>query len=635
MTANDAAERDQFGISVSISGDYAVIGAYTDDDDGGSSGSAYIFTRDGNEWTQQAKLTANDAAANDNFGNFVSISGDYAVIGACLDDDDGGESGSAYIFTRDGYDWNQQAKLTADDAAEGDRFGFSVSIDGDYAIVGAFWNDDDGENSGSAYIYQLPVLEPNEQTLSLLRGWNLTSLNLNPIPAFYDPDDDRGPDVIRMFEQLRIDDNQHRIFLVKNQAGRFYAPHVGEDGFNNIPFWNLGEGYWIRVTEDCEAIWEGEPIPADEDIWLDWGWNMIAYFPTYDLSMDSPDFYAIEPILDNVVLMKDSRGRFARPDVPFSNMPPLTPGQGYQIRVDEDVVLNYPLEEEPPLSPPVLRRGGEDTPLIPPYFAVGEDPPLNPPYFAVGEEPPLSPPLLRRGGEDRTLIPPNPPYTRGEKQSAPPLRSRGGIKGGVLPVPVNTGQNMSVLVTSVSGVEVKAGDQIAAFNFEGMLVGVGQFNHAGMCGLAVWGDDPSTEKKDGLSEGERFTLKFWNASEKTEADLNVTEEHSEQLRYNVDEFLAVTAEPAAFIPTEYHLSQAYPNPFNSATRLSYGMEQAGLVKIQVFDVAGRHVTTLVNTEKSPGNHIVTWDAINVSSGVYIVRMSSDTYRADRKVVLMR
>ena len=153
LTANDAAADDYFGHSASISGDYAVIGAYLDDDDGGSSGSSYIFFREGGRWTQQAKLTADDAAAGDSFGNSVSISGDYAVIGGKGNDDDGGSSGSAYIFTRDGNEWTQQAKLTANDAAERDQFGISVSISGDYAVIGAYTDDDDGGSSGSAYIF--------------------------------------------------------------------------------------------------------------------------------------------------------------------------------------------------------------------------------------------------------------------------------------------------------------------------------------------------------------------------------------------------------------------------------------------------------------------------------------------------
>ena len=89
------------------------------------------------EWTQQQKLTADDAAAGDRFGSSVSISDNYAIIGAPdEDDDDNRDSGSAYIFKLGGGEWDQLQKLTADDAAAGDTFGKCVSIKGDYTIIG-------------------------------------------------------------------------------------------------------------------------------------------------------------------------------------------------------------------------------------------------------------------------------------------------------------------------------------------------------------------------------------------------------------------------------------------------------------------------------------------------------------------
>jgi hypothetical protein len=153
LTASDGAAGDWFGWSVSISGDYAIVGALWDDDNGAYSGSAYIFKRSGTNWSEQAKLLAADGAADDYFGNSVSISGDYAIVGAHLDDNNGAASGSAYIFKRDGISWSQQAKLTALDGAVSDFFGCSVSISGAYAIVGAYQDDDNGINSGSAYMF--------------------------------------------------------------------------------------------------------------------------------------------------------------------------------------------------------------------------------------------------------------------------------------------------------------------------------------------------------------------------------------------------------------------------------------------------------------------------------------------------
>ena len=153
LTASDAAAFDQFGFSVAVSGETAVVGAFFDDDGGSDSGSAYVFVRSGAAWTQQAKLTASDAAEGDNFGRSVAVSGETAVVGASANDDAGSNSGSAYVFVRSGAAWTQQAKLTASDAAEGDNFGRSVAVSGETAVVGASANDDAGSNSGSAYVF--------------------------------------------------------------------------------------------------------------------------------------------------------------------------------------------------------------------------------------------------------------------------------------------------------------------------------------------------------------------------------------------------------------------------------------------------------------------------------------------------
>jgi hypothetical protein len=155
LTAEDGYDYDWFGKSVAMSDDWIIVGAYSDDDKGNDSGSAYIFRWDGKNWVFQQKLIAADGVAYDRFGYSVSISGDYAIIGAYSDDDKGNDSGSAYIFKWDGKSWVQQQKLTASDGADDDGFGKSVSINGDKAILGALLDDDKGTNSGSAYIFTL------------------------------------------------------------------------------------------------------------------------------------------------------------------------------------------------------------------------------------------------------------------------------------------------------------------------------------------------------------------------------------------------------------------------------------------------------------------------------------------------
>jgi len=148
LTASDGAANDYFGYFISISGDTAVVGAWQDD---GNKGSAYVFVRSGATWSQQAKLVASDGAGGDQFGQYVSISGDTVVVGALYDDfDSKTNAGSAYVFVRSGTTWSQQQKLTASDGAADDHFGTSVSISGDTVVVGAHWDD---SKKGSAYVF--------------------------------------------------------------------------------------------------------------------------------------------------------------------------------------------------------------------------------------------------------------------------------------------------------------------------------------------------------------------------------------------------------------------------------------------------------------------------------------------------
>jgi hypothetical protein len=151
--ALDAASGDQFGFAVAISGDTAVVGAYYDDDMGTTSGSAYIFVRDGATWSQQQKLIAADGVSGDQFGFAVAVSGDTVVVGAPKSDDGGADAGCAYVYTLGGNTWSLQEKLVASDGGKGDNFGYSVGVGGDTVVVGAYLDKDKNASIGSAYVF--------------------------------------------------------------------------------------------------------------------------------------------------------------------------------------------------------------------------------------------------------------------------------------------------------------------------------------------------------------------------------------------------------------------------------------------------------------------------------------------------
>ncbi|MBN2439987.1 MAG: FG-GAP repeat protein [Spirochaetales bacterium] len=156
ITASDGAENNRFGFSVAISSDGStiVVGDYYDDDNGEYSGSIYIY--DGTNWGAETKITPSDGFTNDQFGICVATSADGSTIvaGAHGDDDNDSLSGSVYVYH--GTDWSIEKKITANDGAEGDRFGFSVAIsaDGSTIVAGAYDDDNNnGDSSGSVYVY--------------------------------------------------------------------------------------------------------------------------------------------------------------------------------------------------------------------------------------------------------------------------------------------------------------------------------------------------------------------------------------------------------------------------------------------------------------------------------------------------
>jgi len=158
LLASDGGGNDQFSWCVSIDGDYALIGSPYEDN---KRGAAYVFKRNGTTWTEVQKLRASDGVNYDYFGLAVCIDGDYAFIGAPHEDDE--NQGSVYVFKRNGTTWTEVQKLRASDSVEGDDFGFSVSIDGDYALIGALYGDND---RGAAYVFIKGNQPPNAPNIT-------------------------------------------------------------------------------------------------------------------------------------------------------------------------------------------------------------------------------------------------------------------------------------------------------------------------------------------------------------------------------------------------------------------------------------------------------------------------------------
>ncbi len=168
LTASDGGESDQFGSTVVLEGETALIAADRATVDGQSNqGAVYVFTREGGSWREQQKLLASDGARSDQFGNAVALNGETALISAREDDVGGVEDrGSVYLFVREAGSWREQQKLTASDGAEDDNFGYAVAMDNETALIGTYEADFEGtERQGKAYFFERGGQQRQPQTI--------------------------------------------------------------------------------------------------------------------------------------------------------------------------------------------------------------------------------------------------------------------------------------------------------------------------------------------------------------------------------------------------------------------------------------------------------------------------------------
>ena len=232
---------DYFGSSVSVSNDWIAVGSSGNDEAGNSSGAVYFFQKVENEWYERDKVTAEDSENNDNFGCQIDVCGDYTLITAINDDDNGPNSGSAYIFKRNGTNWLEQDKLISSDGNNADGFGISASLDGDYAVIGAAEHDDGIElDYGSAYIFKRNVNEWNEIDVILADTitsddffGNSVSINGTKVVVGCIGDDDNGIDSGSVFTFENDSDNfllTSKVFSTDGFAYRYFGSTIAMDG---------------------------------------------------------------------------------------------------------------------------------------------------------------------------------------------------------------------------------------------------------------------------------------------------------------------------------------------------------------------------------------------------------------------
>ena len=597
LTANDALEGDNLGVSVALDGDRALVGADGVDDNGAASGAAYLFAYNGATWQQAAKITAPDGADYDFFGNAVSLSADRVLVGAPLDDDNGSGSGSAYLFVYDGSDWKQDTKLTASDGAEFDDFGASVSLDDHHAFIGSVGADENGDSAGGAYIFAQNGGRWAEETKLMASngaaGDFFGSVSMSKgrfLVGASGADNATGAAYCYESDEPNTSPADDAVVFATNSAWLLWGSdiHSGSVLVNDIT-----DGPNLNGGAELSVSW-GVTTPAGADlkaprIWVKFG-----------AVVDSDVYYL--KLANNGTINGTLNTPLALPIIPPSDLPPFhqAPAGSRNVVVPNNGSVTLPPGDYRDI---VVRRGGE---LI---FTGGI-------YNVRSIDARDRAELLFEGASE----------VRVERRFDTDWRVYVGPASG-------SGIAASDLIFYVAGINGNSGRLWA--NPKATQVGLNNtvvanfYVPKGTLWLgagteatgAFWGRDVV------VGIGAELKLdSYWASGGAALASLHVEEE---------SELNALETASSLDIPEAYQLAANYPNPFNPTTTITFALPEAAPVRLTVYDVTGRAVARLLNEPKAAGWHAVRFDATGLPSGVYLYHIVAGSFVETRRMVLVK
>lgn len=571
LVASDPAMNDHLGISVAVSGDYAIVGSWEDDDGGNTSGSAYIFNRDpgtGN-WVQTAKLLASDGAENDRFGCSVDMHGDYAIVGAYGNSHPSYGMGAAYIFQKDagGEDWLQRAKLVANDPYLGDSFGISVAIDLDYALVGASGDDDVISESGSAYVFKR---DEGLQSWSLKD--KLTETNASQGANF-------GTSV-DLFEGYAII-GSHR---GTSESALIFKKDTGAETWSEqdilIPAdWSAGDefGHAVSMSADYAVVGARYEDFASNDnagaayiFKRDTGletWTEMTKLRASDVASGGSQFGAAVAILNRQVIVGS-----------------------------HNVGKAYLYDRE------TGQEGWTETAIVPQNTISGGQ--------SFGKSVGLSGSFLICGAPDDDESYPNSgsAYLIDQSDFSLPVELslfKGHVKNNTVYLSWVTSsefENVGFIVERKL-VSSQSWEEIASFKTHEALRGAGSTTEETEYALL----------DQQVSTGQRYVYRL------SDVDYQGNRTHHKLLS------IITTSENAELKPVTFKMISAYPNPFNPYTTMSYTLIQNMHITISVLDLHGRVVANLVDQYQTQGSYATIWDGNNttqhqMASGIYFLNI---------------
>ena len=573
LFSTDISAGDDLGVSVSLSGDRALVGADGEDDKGMAAGAAYVFAFDGATWSQQAKLTASDGAEFDFFGQAVSLEGDRALLGAPLDDDVGSASGSAYVFMASGSVWSQQAKLTASDGAMFDDFGTSVSLDGSQAIVGSVGDDDLGSTSGAAYVFTLDAMVWGQQA-------KLTASD-GAADDFYG-------------------------LSVSASDGQFLVGSPGHEGATGAAY--------VYAADAPPPLPHPYLFLAEEKILLD-GQNVsvgdMHSNGEIEIKKGQPSTHFGD--LTAVDKIKIDKNNTIDGDVTSGDEVELKGNATVTGTVTEDADVD-PL----PLPDLSFSAGG-------PEIFVDKNQTLALAPGTYGDlKVEVNATLILSSGDYF--------FTQAEFKKEAVLSVD--VSGG--PVTINVVNDVKFeKETEVDIVPLgDAGSTLVRIN---TLDDVTIKKEARILGTIVAPEGKVLVDKEGFFKGlicakeievkKEGTLLFHGASIPS-AQASVQAAPPAPLAQ-------AEAATSQAVPEGYRLAPNYPNPFNPITTIAFDVPETVSVRVVVYDVTGRLVARLVDRPMVAGRHEVRFDASALPSGVYLYQVQAGHFTEIRRMVLVK
>ena len=383
----------------------------------------------------------------------------------------------------------------------------------------------------------------------------------------------------------------------------------------------------------------GGPAMGERTLQLENGWNMVSV----NLQPEPDDVVELTAgLVDEglLLMVKNGLGNFYRPEFNFNNIERWDVSEGYLIKMDGEGELRLRgitvMPDEPidlvdgwqmisyyPRNPvdAVTALSGIVENLILAKDGAGRFYNVEFGFSNMGDMVEGNGYQLKLDG-DAQLV-----YTFEEELANIPESSQSDYaQPCVLPTHSITSQNMSLLVKADDHLTGEIGVYAA-----GELVGSGRLEK-GSAGIAVWGDDISTEEIDGAKSGQALDIMLINETGQHKLDYDVL---AGNRIYTTDSFLAIGISNSQLTPEEFGIYSAFPNPFNSTTLINYGLPEAGKISISVYDLTGRRMFELFSGNQIAGIHQTSFDGSGFASGVYLIKLAGSGEVSQWKVVLMK